>query len=89
MQFPPLDPPVSDVAPAERSLTGYDQRHLVIYLRQLNADAEGADWQEVARIVLHIDAEREPVRAKRAWDFEFILHKKHDIATANLLSKLS
>ena len=32
------------------------------------ADAEGADWPEVARIVLHIDSEREPDRAKRAFD---------------------
>jgi hypothetical protein len=26
-------------------LTGYDQQHLVTYLRLLDADAEGADWQ--------------------------------------------
>jgi hypothetical protein len=25
------------------------QKHLVIYLRLLDADAEGADWQEVAK----------------------------------------
>jgi hypothetical protein len=30
--------------------------------------AEGAYWQEVAKIVLHIDPEREPDRAKRAWE---------------------
>jgi hypothetical protein len=42
MQSPPTDPPVSDVAPAARSLTGYDQEHLVTYLRLLDADAEGA-----------------------------------------------
>jgi hypothetical protein len=29
-------------------LTGYDQEHLVTYLRLLDADAEGADWREVA-----------------------------------------
>jgi Uncharacterized conserved protein (DUF2285) len=68
MQSPPLDPPISDVAPADKNLTGYDQQHLVTYLRLLDADAEGADWQEVARIVLHIDPEREPDRAKRAWE---------------------
>jgi hypothetical protein len=48
MQSPPPDPPVSDVAPADRNLTGYDEEHLVTYLRLLDADAEGADWQEVA-----------------------------------------
>jgi Uncharacterized conserved protein (DUF2285) len=68
MRSPPLDPPISDVAPGDRNLTGYDQQHLVTYLRLLDADAEGADWQEVAKIVLHIDPEREPDRAKRAWE---------------------
>jgi hypothetical protein len=29
-------------------------------MRLLDADAEGADWREVARIVLHLDPEREP-----------------------------
>jgi hypothetical protein len=29
-------------------------------LRLLDADAEGAGWREVARIVPHIDPEREP-----------------------------
>lgn len=39
-------PPISDVAPAGRSLTGNDQHHFVTYLRLLDADAEGADWQD-------------------------------------------
>ena len=45
----PLDPPVSDTAPAESVLTSYDEQHLVTYLRLLDADAEGADWREVAK----------------------------------------
>jgi anti-sigma-K factor RskA len=64
--MPPPDPPIFDVAPTDRNLTAYDEEHLVTYLRLLDADAEGADWQEVAKIVLHIDPEREPDRAKRA-----------------------
>jgi hypothetical protein len=71
MPSPPPDPPITDVAPRDRNLTGYDQQHLVTYLRLLDADAEGADWQEVAKIVLHIDPEREPDRAKRAWGESF------------------
>ena len=67
MQSPPLDPPVSDTAPSGGMLTGYDEQHLVTYLRLLDAEAEGADWQEVARIVLHIDPTQEPERAHRAW----------------------
>lgn len=34
----------------------------------LDADAEKADWQAVAKIVLYVDPEREPDRAKRAWE---------------------
>ena len=68
MEKRPLDPPVSDTAPTEAVLTGYDEQHLVTYLRLLDADAEGADWREVAKVVLHIDPDREPGRAKRAWE---------------------
>jgi hypothetical protein len=42
MQSPPLDSPISDIAPADRNLGGYDQQHLVTYLRLLDAEAEGA-----------------------------------------------
>jgi type VI secretion system activator RovC-like protein len=64
----PLDPDVSDAAPNAPTLTSYDQEHLVTYLRLLEADAEGADWREVARIVLHIDPDLEPARARDALD---------------------
>ena len=68
MPKPPLDPPVADQAPTASELTGYDEEHLVTYLRLLDADAEGADWTEVARIVLHIDPFHEPERARGAWE---------------------
>jgi hypothetical protein len=68
MPTPPLDPPVADQAPTAGDLTGYDHEHLVTYLRLLDADAEGADWTEVARIVLHIDPSDEPERARRAFE---------------------
>ena len=61
MQKPPLDPDVSDTAPSDPVLTVYDEEHLITYLRLLDADAEGADWREVARIVLHLDPEHDPV----------------------------
>jgi hypothetical protein len=66
MQKPPLDPDIADVAPTDSTLTPYDEQHLITYLRVLDADAEGADWREVAKIVLHIDPDREPERARRA-----------------------
>jgi hypothetical protein len=68
MPQPPLDPPVADRAPDADTLTGYDEEHLITYLRLLDADAAGADWTEAARIVLHIDPSREPERARRSWE---------------------
>jgi len=60
MPQPPLDPPVADTAPNAETLTTYDEDHLVTYLRLLDAEADGADWTEATRLVLHVDASREP-----------------------------
>ncbi|MCK1743756.1 DUF2285 domain-containing protein [Bradyrhizobium sp. 139] len=68
MQTPPLDPDVADSAPTDPALTSYDEEHLVTYWRLLDAAADGADWKEVARIVLHIDPDCEPVRSRTAFD---------------------
>jgi hypothetical protein len=51
----PLDPDVADTAPSGALLTVYDEEHVIMYLRMLDANAEGADWREVTRIVLHLD----------------------------------
>lgn len=65
----PRDPHIADTAPSDPDgLTPYDHEHAIVYLRLLDADAEGADWREVAQIVLHIDPEREPVRARQAYE---------------------
>jgi hypothetical protein len=68
MSRPPLDPPVADAAPSAGVLTKYDEQHLITYLRILDAETEGADWQEVANVVLHIDPSEESERARRAWE---------------------
>ncbi len=68
MRKPPLDPDVTDTAPSDSVLTVYDEQHVITHLRLLDANAEGADWREVARIVLHLDTEREPDRAWRAFE---------------------
>jgi hypothetical protein len=68
MRKPPLDPDVADTAPADSILTPCDHEHAITYLRLLDAGAEGADWREVTQIVLHIDPEREPVRARQAYE---------------------
>ncbi|MCP3406184.1 DUF2285 domain-containing protein [Bradyrhizobium sp. CCGB01] len=67
MQKPSLDPDVADSAPNEPLLTAYDEQHVVTYMRLLQAEGEGADWREVARVVLHMDPEREPDRARSAY----------------------
>jgi Uncharacterized conserved protein (DUF2285) len=67
--MPPLDnPKVANLAPSGLDLTVYDEEQAVTYMRMLDADAEGADWREVARIVLNIDHEQEPERARRTFD---------------------
>ncbi|MGX4770573.1 DUF2285 domain-containing protein [Bradyrhizobium guangdongense] len=68
MQMPPLDPNVADLAPRGPVLTSYDEEHVVTYIRLLQAEGEGADWREVARAALHIDPEREPDRARNAYE---------------------
>jgi Uncharacterized conserved protein (DUF2285) len=65
---PLLDPDVADTAPTVAALTPYDEEHAVTYMRLLDANAEGADWREITRIVLHIDPESEPERARQAYD---------------------
>lgn len=66
--MPPLDPKVEDLAPQEPVLTPYDEQHAVTYVRLLDAEKAGADWQEVARIVLRIDPISELDRARRAYE---------------------
>lgn len=68
MKKPLRDPDVADLAPTDAVLTVYDEEHIITYLRMLDAEKEGADWREVAQIVLHINPEIEPDRAKRAFD---------------------
>jgi hypothetical protein len=67
MSKPLLDPDVADVAPNESAMTAYDEQHVITYMRLMQADSEGADWRDVARIVLHIDPESEPDRARNAY----------------------
>ncbi|WP_038378242.1 DNA -binding domain-containing protein [Bradyrhizobium elkanii] len=63
-----MQKPPRDTAPTDQSLTPYDREHAVTYMRLLDADAEGADWREVAEIVLRINPKREPERARRAYE---------------------
>ena len=63
-----FDLPIADEAPDSSTLTNYDEQHLLTYLRLLDTHAEGAEWDEAALLVLHIDPIRRPARARRAWE---------------------
>jgi hypothetical protein len=65
MQKPPLDPDVADTAPSDSVLKSTIRSTFVTYLRLLDAHAEGADWREVARVVLHLDPELGPAARSR------------------------
>jgi hypothetical protein len=66
--MPPLDAKVAEKAPDEPALTAYDEQHAVTYARLLDAEADNADWRDVARIVLHIDPTMDPDRARLTFD---------------------
>ena len=61
-------PTFDDSPPVSANLTSYDERHLVTYLRLLDAAEEGADWREAVRIVFGLDPAREPERARIVYD---------------------
>ncbi len=61
-------PVLLDQPPDARHVTDYDLAHKITYLRLLDAAAEQADWREVARLVLGLDPEGEPERARRIHD---------------------
>ena len=67
MTEPRIDAPVMDEPLKSDQLTDYDRLHLITYLRLLDAAQAGADPDEVARIVLRIDPETEPERARHAY----------------------
>ena len=58
---------LTDAPPSGDAPTDYDWAHRVCYLRLLDADADGADWREVARVVLGLDPERHPDQVHRTW----------------------
>ena len=61
-------PMLADEAPSADTLTDYDEEHLITYRGLLDAEREGAEWDEAALLVLSIDPIREPARARRMWE---------------------
>lgn len=50
--------------PRAEHVTPYDERHLVTYLRLLDADAEKADWREAVSLIFGIDPDVNEAKAK-------------------------
>jgi hypothetical protein len=62
--------PFQDQPPYSARPTSYDERHLVTYLRLLDAEEEGADWREVALTIFGLDSQIEPQRTR-------LVHENH------------
>lgn len=54
-----------DEAPNGEVLTDYDRAHVKLYCRLLDAESDGAGWQEAVEILFGIDPDLEPERARR------------------------
>lgn len=57
-----------DEPPESAALTDYDREQQKLYLRLLDAAAEGADWREVVKVLFGLDPDREPERAHRVYE---------------------
>ncbi|WP_144224692.1 DNA -binding domain-containing protein [Mesorhizobium amorphae] len=58
--------PIPDNAPSADHLTPYDKEHFAIYLQLLDACANNASEEEMARDILGIDPTQEPARARNS-----------------------
>lgn len=59
---------ILDQAPDTDKLTDYDKKHFKLYMRLLDAKADGANWTEAVQILFGLDPDREPERARRIHD---------------------
>lgn len=65
---PELEPDIADLAPWSETLTDYDRGHLTVYLRLLDADQDGADWRQAARLILRRNAGLDEAEARQCWE---------------------
>ncbi|MBE0703969.1 MAG: DUF2285 domain-containing protein [Afipia sp.] len=57
-----------DEPPESLALTDYDRAHMKLYLRLLDAAADGADWREAVSVLFGLDPECDPERARQVHD---------------------
>ena len=58
-------PTFLDEPPQGPKLTSYDREHMVLYLRLLDAERDGADWREAVQVLFGLDSDLEPDRCQR------------------------
>ena len=64
MTKPSPHPKVADEIPWSDGIAGYDNEYDETYIRLLDADNDGVEKEEIARLILGIDAEKEPGPAR-------------------------
>ena len=62
------DENLREAPPRDEQITAYDRAHLQAYARLLDAAAAHADWREAAALILCLDVETDPIRARRVHD---------------------
>ncbi|MBN9000386.1 MAG: DUF2285 domain-containing protein [Rhizobiales bacterium] len=60
--------PFDDAVPSGADLTDYDRTHIKLYMRLLDAAADGADWREAVLVLFGINPDEEPDRARHVHD---------------------
>jgi hypothetical protein len=63
-----MRPSLMAQAPRDSKVTDYDLEHAALYIRLLDAEASGADWQEAAKVLLGADLPRETAQARHAYE---------------------
>jgi len=53
-------PAFQDRPPLTERVNAYDERHLVTYIRLLDAAEDGADWREVVQIIFGLVPTKSP-----------------------------
>lgn len=56
---------IADDVPWADELTDYDRAHFTIYVRLLDASAAHASDDDMCRLILSVDPQKEPERARR------------------------
>ncbi|WGG60820.1 DUF2285 domain-containing protein [Brucella intermedia] len=57
-----------DEAPTGDLLTEYDRQNVKLYVRLLDAEEDGACWEEAVEVLFGIDPDAEPERARKIHD---------------------